>query len=175
MDDDIIVDMEAMAFSEGQQIIGRDGPLFEWKPVINIEKNNIENHSPPLNNDVLNYELVPIVEDKGAADEEVYSDDDEYASSKEDIIDDVNVIEDYVGADTGADATNPNVAPIVVPREDETWVDYESLTSTDTGSVLNTNQDGNEVCINMKTNHPINLRQGLPSRGKHRNVYEQEF
>lgn len=63
-------------------------------------------------------------------------------------------------ADVKADATNPNVSPTVVPRENETGEDSESLVSTDTGSEPRTEQDCDEVCCDRATHHLTDLRPG---------------
>jgi len=38
IDNDVVAAVETMAVSEGQPILGENGPQFEWRPDVSIEK-----------------------------------------------------------------------------------------------------------------------------------------
>ena len=58
MENIVISAIEAIFLSNGQPALGRDGPLFEWRPgiLLNNEELTVA-QDPPLNENIYDYKL----------------------------------------------------------------------------------------------------------------------
>ena len=91
MGNNVIAAVENMTLSEVQHILGRYGPLFEWRPGVPLNNGDSNmDQDPPLNYNVDGYELELPREAEIGVHAEDYEYNDASIVSKEETIDDVD-------------------------------------------------------------------------------------
>ena len=90
-----------------------------------------------------------------------------------DDVDDVNPVEELEDTSVNRNTPDPSVDPI--PRVPELVDDPESSANDDAGDGSPSDKDYERTCRDRTTQHRMDLQNGMPTRGKHRNLYEKEF